>query len=153
MSYAEQLKTQINARINNLIESGEPLRAQWIAHEVCEEHTEGLAENDHADFWRHGGYKACREEVRRCIGKRVGDKPKARDNQLKLPGFDHLQEYYLVERGGDEIGVPVDGMTDDEIDAKAHLYRQMGMGCFAHANELDRFKKWRQENIPVESTT
>lgn len=153
MNYSEQLAAEISATIDAIIDAGEPLRAQWIAHTVCENHNEGLASNEHADFWRHGGYKTCRDEVRRCINRRIGDTAEQDDKQLVFDGFEHLQRYYMVTRDGDQIGVPVEHLTDDEIDAKAALYRGYGAACYAHADELHRFKHWRQSPPLFAETT
>lgn len=143
MSYQDQLTIEINAAIDRKIAVGFPLLAQWIAHEVCEAHNDGLAPNDHSDFWRHSGYKATREEVRRCINRRIGDQPEQADKQMVFEGFEHLQRYYMVDRDGDQIGVPVQELSDEEIEAKASTYRSMGAACFAHADELDRYRHWR----------
>ena len=63
-----------------------------------------------------------------------------------LPGFAHLQAYYIVEREGDEVGVPVYDLTDLELEQKADLYSSMGTGCLAHADELRRFKRARRQS-------
>lgn len=143
MSYSDKLIVEINSVIDRKIAAGLPLLAQWITHEVCEAHDEGLAPNDHSDFWRHSGYKATRDEVRRCINRRIGDQPGAADRQMVFDGFEQLQRYYMVDRDGDQIGVPVQELTDEEIEGKAATYRSMGAACFAHADELDRYRHWR----------
>ena len=143
MSYADQLSVEINTRIDALVAAGEPVRATWIAHAICQSHSDGLAHNEEAEFWKHGGYKTCREEVRRCINRRMGDSETGGTDQMVFDGFEHLQRYYMVDRDGDQVGVPVEAMTDEEIDAKEALYRNMGIACFAHADELSRFKHWR----------
>ena len=74
------------------------------------------------------------------------EKRTATDNEEaapRLPGFEHLQAYYSVKRGDDEIGVPIRDLTDQEIDEKVALLRAMGSTCYAHANELERFKRQR----------
>lgn len=143
MSYQETLTAEINLVLDDLSEKGETWNAAWIAHAICNKHTDGLAENEHSYFWRHCGYQDCRDEVRRCINGRAGDRPTS-DAQLRLPGYDHLQAYYIVKRDGDEIGVPVHDLTDDELEAKAALYRGMAAACYAHADEIDRFKRLRR---------
>ena len=153
MSYHDKLIVEINKKLDGLEAEKEPWRATWVAHAVCEDHAAGLVrpEDDaeaaeHADFWRHGGYQTCRGLVAKCIGRRAGGgldevKPK----QESLPGFDHLQTYYMVERDGDEIGVHRDEMTDAELDGKAKFLEDMGAACLSHAKELRRFKHLRRE--------
>jgi hypothetical protein len=45
---------------------------------------------------------------------------------------------YIAAR--DEMSVPVVEMSDAEIDRKIDELRVMGDGCYAHADELSRFK-------------
>lgn len=143
-------QAQLSAEINNLLdalqEEGREWHATWITHEICNRHSEGLADNDHRDFWRHCGYSDCRREVTRCINRRAGDNPKEADlAQLKLPGYEHLQRYYVVKRDDEDVGVPIYDLTDDEVAGKAAMYRAMGTACFAHAKELERFREQRRD--------
>lgn len=147
MSYHETLITEINAKLDALSEQRMPWVARWVAHAICSEHGDGLADNEHRDFWQHCGYQDCRKSVTECINRRAGEKAqKGKSQQLALPGFDrdHLQDYYVVVRDGEEQGVCVLDLTDAEIMSKAEFYRAMGDACHAHARELDRFKNWRR---------
>lgn len=143
MSYRYQLNVEINEALDDLETRGTPWRASWIAHQICGSHTDGLGTGDHADFWRHCAYEEVRDQVRRCINRRAGDRPNVDDGQLRLPGYEHLQSYYVVRRQEEDLGVPVFDLTDEELDAKAAIYRAMGGACFAHADEIDRFRTLR----------
>lgn len=143
MSYADRLSAEINTLLDELAERGCEWRAPWITNEICQRHTDGLAEGEDADYWRYCGYSYCRREVTRCINRRADPEPEHGDKQLTLPGYEHLHAYYVVERDGEEVGVPVHDMTDDEIAQKQAHYRKMGAACFAHADELQRFKQSR----------
>ena len=147
MSYSDRLKAEINGELNALERRREPLVARWVTHAVCNAHTSALMQNEHSDFWTYCTYEMVRNEVRRCINKRAGDRPELREPELVFPGFEHVQRYYVVPRDGQEIGVPALEMTDAEVDAKAALYRTMGTACYAHADELDRFKAWRWKAV------
>lgn len=145
MSYASQLTDEINAVLSRLAVDGVEWRAAFVTQEVCRAHADGLANEDDAVFWEHCGYAETRREVTRCINSRAGDTPTPRtDEQLILPGYRHLQNYYVVERDGDRIGVRVDHLSDDELMAKAALYRANGRANFAHANELVSYKESRE---------
>ncbi len=146
MTYTDkEIRTKINTKLGALEDQGMPWHATWIAHAICHDHESGLAKHRHSDFWKWGGYKATREMTRRCISDRTTpDKGSEQKPQLELPGFDHLQQYYMVERNGDELGVPIFQMTDEEVEAKAAQLRTMGEACFAHSDELLRFKDWRR---------
>ena len=145
MGYSEQLKIEIEQMLDSLKEERRPWEANWITVAICKNHENGLAENgEDVEFWRYCGQTACREAVRRCINKRAGDRPQQDDGQLVLPGWDHLQAYYMVRRDEEDIGISVFNLTDNEIQEKEALYRKMGEGCFAHARELARFKSQRE---------
>lgn len=149
MSFFEKLNGEIAEKIAGLRNSGQPLVGSWIAHDICNDHLSGLAKNEEADFWRHGGYRTVRDEVRRHVSKHFKDDAVKTEAQATLPGFQHLRTDYMIERDGDEQVVSVFELTDTEIDGKANLYRSMGAACFAHADELERFKAWRVENVLV----
>ena len=142
--YHDQLATEINSLLDRLADEGQPWRAQWVANAIVLNHTEGLVDGEDKNFWMHCGYTTTRDQVRRCINKRAGIKKEDDgDRQQKLPGFDHLQRYYMVEREDEAVGIPVHDLTDDEIDAKATELRVMGAACYDHADEHRRFKESR----------
>lgn len=146
MSFQNQLVKEINVELNRLMEERQEWNAKWIAHAICKNHFDGLADNDHRDYWEYCGYRTCRDEVRRCINARIEDRPEGvKDRQLLLHGFEHLQAYYVVHRGDEDVGVPIDNMTAAEIEEKATLYRAMGKACFKHADELERYLSNRRE--------
>ena len=146
MTYQDRLTEEINTVLDELADQDSPWRAAWIAHGICHAHRDGLQEGEAADFWRHCGYADCRKEVTRCINRRAaiegeeGEDPQ----QLRLPGFKHLQMYYVVEREDeDKTGYPVEDCTDPELEAKSLQLRAMGQACFAHADEIDRYLRQR----------
>jgi len=144
MNYSNQLRIEIEEILNALEEERRPWNPDWITTAICGNHEHGLANNgEDIEFWQYCGQTACREAVRRCINKRAGDRPEQDDGQLILPGWEHLQTYYLVKRNDTTIGISVFGLTDEEIREKAKEYRKMGEGCFAHAEELLRFLSQR----------
>jgi hypothetical protein len=147
MSYFEELNAEIAAKIEALNATGQPLVAAWITHAICNDHIDGLAENEQREFWLHGGHKTVRAEVRRHISKKFGDDIEVRESHPTLPGFDHLRTQYFVKREDDDLVVAVHDLTDEEIDGKAALYRSMGAACFAHADELERFKHLRTPSM------
>jgi len=143
MSYEQQLTTEINELLDDLAKRRQIWNPALITAEICERHGAGIRGGKHADFWRHSGYCHCRQQVRQCINRRAGD-PSESDKQMKLFGWEHLQTYYLIEREGDQVAVPVTAMTDSELEQKARLYRSMAATCYAHADELDRFRNHRR---------
>ena len=65
------------------------------------------------------------------------------DGNGYLPGFEYLQRYYVVQRQGEDVGVPVLECTDEELYAKAALYRSQSRKLVAHADEIERYIQWR----------
>jgi len=144
--YRNRVVREINTALDALAEDSLPWVARWVAHSVVGNHTNELPEGADTSFWEWNTYANIREMVRRQINARAGDTAeRPMVGQLALLGFerDHLQYYYMVERDGVDQGVPITTMTDGEIEAKARFYRNMGAACYAHADELDRFRVWR----------
>lgn len=146
MSYNETLRAEVYAVIERKMRSHEAIRANWVAHSIINSHSGGLIEGDHKDFWNHCGYHTVRDLVRRCINQKLEGSvdESAQDKQLVMEGFDHLQTYYMVERDGEQTGVPVEHLTEEEVLIKAAHYRSMGAACYAHADELHRYLSLRK---------
>ncbi len=148
MSYQNRINAEINAELDRRAADNLGWQAEFIAHAICANHGDGLAHGNHKDFWTWCGYATVRDATRRAINKRAGDQPDAeKDEQFILPGYEHVHRYYVVNRNGNDIGIPVHQMTDEEIEQKASLYRSMGSACFSHARELQRFQ--RERNVDV----
>ena len=136
---------EIQGYIDALAAANRPWRAEWIAHWICDDHATGLADGADADFWRYCGYRQCRELVRRCINARAGNRPDPNEAVTALPGYEHLQSHYIVTRDGDNVGVPLHDLTDEELAAKSQMHRAMGNACHAHAAEIERYVRLRKE--------
>lgn len=145
MSYATQLSEEIHRVLDRLEGQGAEWRASFITEQIVRNHSEALTDDDRSLFWRHCGYAETRREVTRCINTRAGDRPTEKPSeQIALPGYEHLQRYYVVTRDEEDVGVAVDQLTDMEIEAKVSRYRAMGRACFAHADELVRYRAKRR---------
>lgn len=144
MGYERILSNEINRELDRLQTAGERWVANWIARAIVEKHEGELTPE--ADFWRHCGYASTREAVRRTISARAGDKADRAtdDRQMSLPGYQHLQAYYLVKRRGKDVGVPIADMSDAEIDGKISRYEAMSVACRHHAEEFREFKTKRR---------
>ena len=148
-SYHARIVGEIEERLNSLSAHAKVWDPVLITMDVCNAHRDGLVQGDGGIFWEWAGHRYVREMVRKQINSRVGGHVTPAAPQLHLPGFerDRLQYYYTVERDGRELHVPVTEMADDEIDIKAEAYRKMGAACYAHADELDRFRVWRHQAL------
>lgn len=114
------------------IARGEIVSVDWLTHEIVA-NKRGISGDD-VEFYRVCAFTHVRDVVKRCVGKY--DAKPATDVQLVLDGFEHLQVAYTVERRGENVLVPVDQLTDCEIEGRAVEYEKMAKGCLAHAKEL-----------------
>lgn len=149
MPYSDaDIGREIEAKLDELEAGGRSLHANWITHAICSDHRAGLVDSDEAEFWRWGGYRATRNEVRRRISKRHATSESQSPRQGSFfaeNGFLYVQDYYMVVRNGEDVGVPTLQMTEDEIEAKARMLEAMGRVCQAHADELRQVKGWRSK--------
>jgi hypothetical protein len=149
MSYHDKLKAEINAKLDALEATHLPMIPRWVTHAICTDHESAIAEdNEHSDFWRHGGYTHTRRMVTEYINKRGNGTSKTggAQQQLELPGFEHehLQDYYVVELDGGAVAVCILDMTDEELEAKARRHGAISSANAAHAREIRRFILWRR---------
>lgn len=54
-----------------------------------------------------------------------------------------LQDRYAIKRGKDRVHVPLEQMSDLEIEAKAQDLELQARGLVRHAGELRRYLRWR----------
>ena len=136
---AESLYSDVRDFIQSKLDAGLILRAEWVTAEIIASKAE--PECADADFYLICARNHLAEVVKKCIGK-YSAKPTT-DEQLKLPGFEHMQKAYQVEREGVRLLVPTDRLTDAELLARAEEYDLMAVGCRAHARELREFVERR----------
>lgn len=131
----DSLYSDVRDFIQSKLDAGLILRTDWVTHEILSSKDEPECED--ADFYLICARSHISEIVKRCIGK-YSTKPTT-DEQLKLPGFDHMQKAYQVEREGVRLLVPTDALTDPELLCRAQEYDDMASGCRAHAREIRDF--------------
>lgn len=137
---ADSLYGDVRDFIQSRLDAGIILRADWVTDEILASKQEPECED--ADFYLICARNHLAEVVKRCIGK-YSPKPTT-DEQLKLPGFEHMQKGYQVEREGVRLLIPTDALTDAELLARAEEYDAMAIGCRAHAREIRDFVERRQ---------
>ncbi|MGB0973113.1 MAG: hypothetical protein ACPGVG_19485 [Mycobacterium sp.] len=144
MKEAEVL-AEIDSLVTGSIDAGETVQADWVAHQIMLDHP--YIQGDDAPFYRLGASSWVRDCVRRYLHR---FKPRAEveaDKQLVLEGFERLQRAYLVTRNKQQVIVPVDHLSVDELRAKGRECQAMGDGCYQHASELFRYASSRQAAI------
>ncbi len=134
---ADNLYSEVRNFIQERLDAGIILRPEWVTAELLAGKSEPKCED--ADFYLICARSHLAEVVKRCIGKYRSAPSAVSDAQLVLPGFEHLQRGYQVERGGVRVLVPTDILTDAELLARADEYDAMALGCRAHAKEIREF--------------
>lgn len=138
------VQREIGAKIQWLIKNnGSVLHPQFIAHSVASDHPD--VDGADADFYKCCSFAKLRDEVRQQINRmKVKTEQEDGSEQLVMPGFEHLQQRYFVDRDGENCIVKINEMSDDEIEAKAQEREAMGRACYAHADELRRYRELRK---------
>ena len=137
---SDSLYSDVRDFIQSKLDAGIILRAEWVTAEIIAGKQEPDCED--ADFYLICARKHVSDIVKRCIGKYSAKH--TTDEQLKLPGFEHLQKAYQVDRSGVRLLVPTDALSDDELLARADEYDAMAAGCTGHALEIRDFVERRQ---------
>lgn len=122
---------EVRKFIADKVSNGEVVVVSWLTQEIVGQ--KDISGED-ADFLTACAFAHVKDVVKRCVGKY--DAKPATDEQLVMAGFEHLQVAYTVERRGETVLVPVDQLTDPEIEDRALEYERMARGCRAHAKEL-----------------
>ncbi len=132
---------EVRKFIAEKVARGDVVVIDWLTHEIVS--SKAAITGTDTEFYRICAFTHVKDVVKRCIGKYDGQ-PKT-DRQLTLDGFEHLQVAYTVMRDDQIVLVPVDQMTDEEIEARAKEYEAMALGCRAHARELRSYKSARRD--------
>lgn len=137
---SDSIYSDVRDFIQGKLDAGLILRVDWVTAEIIADRDE--PECADADFYLICARNHVADIVKRCIGK-YSPKPST-DEQLKLPGFEHMQKAYQVDRQGIRLLVPTDALTDAELLLRADEYDAMAAGCVGHALEIREFVERRQ---------
>lgn len=121
--------------IASRLDAGEVVHAKWAVQELLNIHAD-ITGND-VDF-----YLLCaREHVYRVIKKVIDryDKPEDDEKQMLLVGYEFLRIAYPVERDKERVVVPIDLLTDEELQARAKEFRTQAGSLLRHADEIEEF--------------
>lgn len=137
----DSIYTEVRKFVQDRVEAGVITRVEWLTSEYLA----GKSDISGGDvpFYRVCALAHVNDVMKRCVGK-YDAKPSKADQQLILPGFDHLQKAYTVSRDGAMLLVPVDLLTNEELLARAEEYDAMAKGCRDHAREIREFVSTRE---------
>lgn len=131
--------------IEGRLDAGLSTPHSWIVNEAASRLIGDYA-GEHVDELRICVFAYIAQVAKRCCGRY--EPSTVRDEQLVMPGFEHVQRGYSNERNGENVIVPIDEMTDAEIESKAREYERMAAGCIAHAKELRNYVLKRGAPMP-----
>tara|TARA_R110000787_G_scaffold44892_4_gene109770 strand:- start:173 stop:604 length:432 start_codon:yes stop_codon:yes gene_type:complete len=137
MSYQKVLVGEISSVIDQLMADKIVIDPRSVASIVCGYHDDELMEE--APFSTHNNYKNVRREVRSVMSRKLVVSEDNFDSQLTIEGTKYVQKYYSINRDGEQLGVPVDDLTKEEVKSKADHLRKMGRACLRHARELEEY--------------
>ena len=134
------LYTEVKDLIRPQIEGEQIVNAAWVVPLMEAKHPMPRTwRGVHADA-RRIGYREHIRDLARAIVREFKKKETDPDRDTPLlPGFKFVQRSYQIDRDAEPTCVPVDQMTDQEIEEKADELDRMADGCRAHAAELRRY--------------
>lgn len=137
MQDMKQVRAMVRKIVNDTAESGAIGHVSFFTAQAMASF--GEIEGEGADF-----FTVCTQEtVTKIVKDAVGKYDSPDSDTPLLDGFKHLRIAYPVHRAGDHLLVPVDQLTDDEIDARCAQYQEAADGYLAHIEELQTFKSTR----------
>lgn len=149
MLSAREINTEILSMIAAL-EGKEIINRAWLVTAMLAEHPlKRHRKKDPDEFsltCRQGFISASVDAVlARLKFQDEGGDPDQTELELPpRPGFKHLRQLYPIKRDGAIMLVPLEQMTDDEIEAKVKTYRRASLSLDGHATELERYLTARQ---------
>jgi hypothetical protein len=142
MYSAGDLRQELRHIIEDGIARGQAMPMGWIVETVMQRHPLPR-EFEQRGFYEHHTRCNIRIELRKTLRDyTVGDEEDEgdpRQGSLPLEGYHYLQRICLVKRDRDRVVVDIEQMSRAECEAQAARRRKMGAGCFAHAEEWDRW--------------
>ena len=128
------LRSSIATILDECESTQSPMVPTAIGNRMVAEFAEGAGE---VPQW--AVYYVCRDMAGRMIRGRCPTDPEGKSAQLTLPGWEHMQRWYLVHRDGEYQGVPVGRCTKDELLAIAAEKDKVGATYVAHATEIRQY--------------
>lgn len=116
------------------------LHPDWITHAIFGQHA--AIKGKDKEFFIYHAWRNLRDQVRKQLNCFRGE--------ISLPGYDRVQQYYLVTRDDQQCAVHVNSLTRQELETKLLELRAMAKGCEAHEKELRRYwetKRAAQEGV------
>lgn len=130
--------------IADKISHSEEVQMDWAVHELIKQ--QGSITGDGKEF-----YVLCAREyvyrvVKKVVDKYEADSAAVSDAQICLAGFDYLQVAYTVERDDARVLVPIELISDSELEQRAAEYDKLAVGLKGHASEIRNYIATRNKS-------
>lgn len=145
---AESINREIAAIIDRRISSDDPVQLNWIVHEFVKGHDR--ISGDDVDLYRTALYAFVRDRAKRMIKKY--DYSDDLEQPDLLPGHEHLRVAYSVTRDGEQMLVPIDLCSDEELLMRAGEFERSAAGLRSHAAELKEYVGARRTTLGFETS-
>ena len=137
-----QIDNEITQKVEWLRDhNGDHFSKDWLIQAVLNDHQEIYGADKTLASYALGVVVRQRVEAWFRNAGKVQD-----DDQLVLPGYSHVREYYIVSTGDKSIGISVHKMSDEQIWAKITEMQKMRAGLKAHIKELIKYMEKRKSN-------
>ena len=141
MKQAELVK-EVDAVVQERTSQGEPATMSWIVHAIVGAHQD-ITGSD-SEWYSLCAYEHVRSTVGDVLRARKAGEGTEQPAQADLfPGYEKLQRNYTIKRDGEQTVVPLEKMTDEEIEQKAGELVSFADGALAHARELKAYREAR----------
>ncbi len=146
MTYsAGDLDKEANALVDSYLKQGLQSDPAWLTQAILDNHPlPAHFTGAHREFTDVCRWEHARSAIRRAVNRYKVTDEQQESKQLVLRGFEHLQRGYLVTRNKQQVLVPTELLTDDELEDKALEYERMAEGCRSHAKEIRQFIRERR---------
>lgn len=137
----ETIYAEVRKFVSDLVDSGAETPVEWITSRflsAC-----GDIAGEGVPLYRYCARAHVGRIVKKVIGKYDVEARAVQLSDVALPGFEHLQRAYTMQRDGKTVLVPITKCTDMELMSRAQEYDRQAAGCRLHARELRSFVKSR----------
>ena len=147
MPIPKELAEEVRQFYAELIKQNKPVQTPWAVEGIMKAHMDIHGED--SEWYKRSTRANVWDAVNAYVRSvKASETDTESMEQMELfPGYERLQRAYAVERNGISTIVPVESLSDEEIDTKADSMDRMAEGLRLHAADLRRFKESRKAAV------
>lgn len=132
---AKFINQELAAIIDRQIRQNQTAHLSWIVQEFIKRHNNISGQDK--DLYTFALSGLVKDRAKRIIRKFDSDIEEIQASLL--PGHEYLKVAYSIERHGEQVLVPIEQCTNDELLARADEFDRNAKGLKDHARELRMF--------------